>query len=67
MNTKLLHLPKQDGQEYSEAQREKPQQRRRCSDRADWAQFARRNSRIEDEPARVTTFKHKKGQAVTAP
>jgi hypothetical protein len=49
-------LPEQDGQEYSQAQREKPQRGCRRSYRADPAQFAGRNSWIEDEPAGVATL-----------
>src|SRR5258708_3090934 len=55
-------LPQQDGKEYSQTQREKPQRGRRRSYWADPAQLAGGTSRIEDEPAGVAALQQKKGQ-----
>src|SRR5271170_2952369 len=55
-------LPKQDRQEYSQDQSEKPQRRRRRSYLTDPAQFAGRKFRIEDKPAGVAALQQKKGQ-----
>jgi len=55
-------LPKQDRQEYSQDQSEKPQRRRRCSYLTDPAQFASRKFRIKDKPAGVSALEQKKGQ-----
>src|ERR1700677_1375860 len=55
-------LPKQDRQEYSQDQSEKPQRRRRRSYLTDPAQFAGRKFRIEDKPAGVSALQQKKGQ-----